>query len=38
MNMDEEELQTHRETYILIQKDLEFIQVNEVTVEDKDNK
>jgi hypothetical protein len=35
--MDEEELQTHRETLRLIRKDLQFIQTNETIVEDEDD-
>jgi hypothetical protein len=34
-NMDEEDLQTHREALKLIQKELQFAQTNEVVIEDK---
>jgi hypothetical protein len=37
MDMDEEELQTHRESLKLIQKDLEFAQVNKAVVKDEDD-
>jgi hypothetical protein len=33
-NMDEEDLQTHREALKLIQKELQFAQTNEVVIED----
>jgi hypothetical protein len=36
-NMDEEEVQTHREAFRLIQKDLQFTQANEAAVEDEDD-
>jgi hypothetical protein len=37
VNMDEEELQIHREALRLIQKDLKFTQANEAVVEDDDD-
>jgi hypothetical protein len=38
MNMDEEEIQTHREALKLIQKDLQFTQGNEAIIEDEYHK
>jgi hypothetical protein len=37
VDIDEEELQTHHETLILIKKDLQYAQTNEVVVEDEDD-
>jgi hypothetical protein len=36
--MDEEELESHRKTLRLIQRDLQFIQQNMANVEDEDDK
>jgi hypothetical protein len=36
--MDEEELESHRETLRLIQRDLQFIQQNVANVEEEDDK
>jgi hypothetical protein len=38
MNMDEEELQIHRYTLQIIQRDLQFAQANEETIDDEDDK
>jgi hypothetical protein len=37
INMDDEELKIHREAIQLIQRDLQFVQANEVVVENEDN-
>jgi hypothetical protein len=38
VNMNEEELKIHYEAFQLIQRDLQFTQTNETTVEDEDDK
>jgi hypothetical protein len=37
INMDDEELKIHREAIQLIQRDLQFVQANEVVVENEDD-